>query len=203
MSIIGFFAGREQTQTETGFWQWFRFNEGVLFEAEPDHGIYLTLGAELCKINPNFAFEIGPRNSDRRELVFSAGGIREVFPIVESLLAAAPDLPRWKFVKFRQRREPLDLEFDGLFISADSVSVSLQLDGPKIGLTVFIPGYTKKAHDAYLSIAFLFLDHALGEYDVETRVGAVEVHSPCVPAPATTYTLGQLPAAFDSFLPTL
>jgi hypothetical protein len=66
-------------------------------------------------------------------------------------------------------------------------------------ITVFIPGYTQAAHKTYTAIAFLFLDEALGEYDVETRVGQVNVDS-VSKAPAQSYSLEALPKAVDAFI---
>jgi hypothetical protein len=47
------------------------------------------------------------------------------------------------------------------------------------------------------AIAFLFLDEGLGEYDVETRVGQVNVDS-VSKAPAQSYSLEALPKAVDA-----
>ena len=63
-------------------------------------------------------------------------------------------------------------------------------------ITVFIPGYTQAAK-TYAAIAFLFLDEALGEYDVETRVGQVNVDS-ISKAPTQSYSLEALPKAVDA-----
>lgn len=43
----------------------------------------------------------------------------------------------------------------------------------KLGVMVFIPGYTEPERPTYGQIGYLFLDEALGEYDVEMRVGAI------------------------------
>ena len=69
-------------------------------------------------------------------------------------------------------------------------------NGQLADITVFIPGYTQAAHKTYAAIAFLFLDEALGEYDVETRVGRVNVDS-VTKAPAQSYSLEALPKAVD------
>ncbi len=48
----------------------------------------------------------------------------------------------------------------------------------------------------YTAIAFLLLDQALGEYDVETRVGQILV-KPIQQAPVNASPLAALPAIFD------
>jgi hypothetical protein len=66
-------------------------------------------------------------------------------------------------------------------------------------LTVFIPGYTQTAHKTHAAITFLLLDQALGEYDVETRVGRVNVES-VSKAPTQTCSLEALPRTVDAVL---
>jgi len=185
---------------EENFWKWFQSNENSLFDFENDRErTFDRLGAEMHRVNPNLTFEFGPKEDGRREFVISADGIREAFPAVEALYAAAPSLSRWKFVKFRPRRKPSDISYAGVSIRAASVSVQIRPSGKMADITVFIPGYTQAAYQTYAAIAFLFLDGALGEYDVETRVGRVSVES-APKAPTQTYSLEDLPPAFDSLL---
>jgi hypothetical protein len=64
---------------------------------------------------------------------------------------------------------------------------------------VFIPGYSEPEGRTFGSIAFLFLDQALGELDVETRVGNVDVRAP-LPALSDAVPLSELPRTFDIFV---
>jgi hypothetical protein len=43
----------------------------------------------------------------------------------------------------------------------------------------------------------LLLDEALGEYDVETKVGLIEMFPPDAQVPGPRYPLRELPAHFD------
>ncbi len=200
LSMLSFFSSPAMATPESDFWQWFQKNQASLFDFERDQErTFDRLEAEMHKVHPSLTFEFGPKKGNRREFVISADGIRDAFPKVESLFAAAPALPKWQFVKFRPRREPFDIQYNGVSVKANSVSVLLEPDGRKAGLTLVIPGYTKAAHKTYAGIAFLFLDQALGEYDVETRVGFINVQEPST-ATASARPLSQLPVAFDSFL---
>ena len=189
-----------QPQREKAFWDWFQANDARLynFERDQEHTFDL-LHTELVRVDKNLVFEFGPIENGRREFIISADGIREAFPKVESLYAAAPALPRWKVVKFRPRREPMSIAFDGLRIDSDAVAVDLQHQGDKVELTMYLPGYSEHAEDKYKGIAFLFLDQALGEYDVETRVGHIELKARDE-APAHALSLAKLPTAFDKLL---
>ncbi|HEY6181424.1 MAG TPA: hypothetical protein VIW67_04210 [Terriglobales bacterium] len=198
--VFTFSCTRANAAPEQAFWQWFQNNESSLFDFEKNREkIFNELSAEMHKVDPSLTFEFGPKENGQREFVISADGIREAFPKVEALYANAPKLPRWKFIKFRPRREPSDISYGGISIKAQSVSVLLVPNGQTADLTIFMPGYTETARSAYTTIAFLFLDEALGEYDVETRVGEVKIDSTSK-APAHTYSLDALPAAFDSVI---
>jgi len=202
MAILGLFSNRSNATPETDFWSWFQKNQATLFDFERDQDkTFDRLAAEMHKVDPNLTFEFGPKQGDRREFVISADGIRDTFPKVEALFATAPSLPKWSFVKFRPRRDPFDLQYGGISVKANSISVMLERDGQKVDLTVVIPGYTQASRKTYAGIAFLVLDQALGEYDVETRVGSIDVRAPSA-ATASAVPLSRLPTAFDSFFVT-
>jgi hypothetical protein len=200
VTVLALSCTRAHATPEETFWKWFQNNENALFDFEKDRErTFDRLGAEMHKLNPSLTFEFGPKEDGRRELVISADGIREAFPEVEALYATAPSMPRWKFIKFRQRRKPNDISYEGVSVKAASVSVLVEPSGQLADITVFIPGYTQAARKTYAAIAFLFLDEALGEYDVETRVGQVNVDS-VSKAPAQSYSLEALPKAVDALL---
>jgi hypothetical protein len=200
MSFFGLFGCRAKSSPETDFWNWFRQNESMLFDFENDRDrAFDLLASEMHKIHPSLTFEFGPKQGDRRDFVISADGIREAFPKVESLYAAAPSMARWKIIKFRPRREPMDIDYAGISVKADAIRVLLRREGPRAGITVLIPGCNQEQNKTYMGIAFLMLDQALGEYDVETRVGTINVND--LPQNAAgSSSLKDLPKAFDNLL---
>jgi hypothetical protein len=189
-----------QQHGEKAFWDWFQANDERLynFERDQEHTFDL-LQSELRKVDKNLTFEFGLIENGRREFIISADGIREAFPKVESLYAAAPVLPRWKVVKYRPRREPMDIALGDLRVDCHAVVVDLEPRGDKMDLTMYLPGYSGRTQDKYKGVAFLFLDQALGEYDVETRVGYIELKARDE-APPRALPLAQLPTAFDKLL---
>ena len=70
-------------------------------------------------------------------------------------------------------------------------------NGQSADVTIFMPNYSEAHRAAFSGIAFLLLDSALGEYDVETRVGQVDVKQTSA-ARAQTHSLQELPKAFDA-----
>ncbi|CAJ0735024.1 hypothetical protein R16034_00065 [Ralstonia edaphis] len=191
-------SGCQRNSPEADFWQWFQKNEASLFDFERDQRVVFDrLSAEMHKVDPSLTFEFGPKQSGQREFVISADGVRAAFPKVVSLASSAPPLPRWKIIKFRPRREPADIQFHGVTVKAQSVSVEIHPEGEKAGLTVLIPGYSASQRQTFGGIAFLLLDQALGEFDVETHVGNVDVRAP-LPGDSNAIPLEALPRAFDA-----
>src|SRR5215469_12898994 len=158
------------------FWNWFIQHEVELFEFDPDREaqreeLFDRLAAEIQKVHPDLTFEFGPKGS-RREFVISAGGIATAFPAVISVAQAAPSLDRWHFTAFRPRRWPISVvEIGGKRIDPRDVQFSLLDNGKMVGLYLFIPGFQESDVDTK-QIGYLLLDEALGEYDVETRLGS-------------------------------
>ncbi|UCE65169.1 MAG: hypothetical protein JSU85_09840 [Candidatus Zixiibacteriota bacterium] len=161
---------------EEKFWTWFEKNQNSLFnfEQERDRNFRL-LAKEMKKINSNLTFEFGPIfNNGKREFVISAGGISEAFPKVESLFAAAPELDKWIFIKYRPRRDLMPIEFGNEKIRPEDIKCQVFEDNDKIGILLFFEDYCDEKLELFGHIGFLMLDQALGEYDVATKVGFVE-----------------------------
>jgi hypothetical protein len=179
MSVLSF-TKAFASSPEKKFWKWFVKNQDMLFEFEKDREkIFDKLAAEMNTVHPDLTFEFSPvLKNGKREFVISAGGIKSAFPAVEALFDSAPNLSKWKFIKFRPRRKPLnDLKFGGKSIKASEVHYKMFNDQEKVGLIIFLDGYNDAEQNIYGNIGYLFLDEALGEYDIEMKVGFIEFHS--------------------------
>jgi hypothetical protein len=129
--------------------------------------------------------------------VISAGGIKSSFPAVVSLAKQAPELQKFYVTAFRPRRPPVNaIECGGVRVNPDEVKVSLLSDGKKAGLHLFLPVAVKE-DNARKIIGYLLLDEVLGEFDVETRVGMIEMYSVEEPTELERMPLAELPGAFD------
>lgn len=185
---------------EQDFWKWFQENETQLFDFKrDDEGILNSLTLTIHHVDPGLTFEFGPNIDNHREFVISADGIRETFPKVIALYDAAPKLPRWTFIKFRPRREPMDIRYGGISVRAKEILFTAHADGRKVGITLFIPGHTGRNHETMMGIAFLMLDQALGEFDVATDVGVIDVTS-SAKAPSEAKAFKELPKMFNEII---
>jgi hypothetical protein len=160
------------------FWKWFEQNQDKLFNFEQNQNeIFKELTIQLHKIDNNLTFEFGPKINNKRDFVISADGIRKSFPSVEFLYNAKPELDKWNIIKFRPKREVVnELNYDNLKLKPEDVYYIIDKDNDKIGLSFYIRNYDGN-DNRFLSCVFLFLDEAIGEYDVETKAGFIECYS--------------------------
>lgn len=197
-----FFSKSPFESREAQFWRWFRDHEDALFAFERDQRSTLAaLAAALDTVHPDLTYEIGPTHDRVRELVLSAGGLRRAFPVVVALADAAPPLPRWRVTKFRPRRSIVsDLAFGTMSLKSSQVAVAAELEGDRVALGVFIDGFTPTKDHHYEQMAYLMLDDALGEYDMETKVGTVEFFALHEPRDASLRTLDELGSVVDRLI---
>ncbi len=185
---------------ELEFWRWFSANSDRLLAFEKDQEpIFAELSSHLTAVHKDLAFEFGPA-AQPREFVVSAGGIRAAFPTVKSLVAAAPPEPAWKVIAFRQRKDiGMRIKVGPRELGAEDIWFSAVPDGDRLGLTLFVKGLSKENDAALAQLMYLMLDTTLGEYDVETRLGAIE-RKPAPPDPAAAHLrpLKELAAFVDS-----
>jgi hypothetical protein len=201
LMFFGLFGRKSHASAETDFWKWFSANETQLFSLESDRdAVFNRLGAAMEKVHADLTFEFGPITEGKREFVISAGGIKAAFPAVEALYSSAPSLKRWKWVKFRPRREPINnIEFGGKTIQSKDVHFLLARDEPRVGIVLFFNGYSEAEKTLFGQIGYLFLDEALGEFAVEMRVGFIEFQTRDSKHFKNAFPLDELPAQFDEF----
>jgi len=192
MALFGFGKTREEN-----FWAWFEKNQARLFNFEQARKrVFDELKMELHKVCSDLTFEFSSVIDGRREFVVGAEGLKATFPAVEKLVDCAPSLPQWKFLKFRQRRSPLNnLQIGDITIKPSDVEVCIARHAGKVALVVFIPRVQDKK--ALAQFGFLFLDQALGEYDVSVKVGAIEFHPATEHPEYPRFPLTELPHRFD------
>jgi len=174
VALMPFPAGAQSP--EANFWRWFRQNEPALLLVqtgrEPVCG---QLAVALQTVSPELTFEFGPAEHERREFIISADGIRDAFPAVKRLAAAAPSLEHWTVIAFRPGRPgPHVLTVGALTMTSADILVHAEPDGERTGLVLAMPGYHATPAKSYEQAAYLLLDALIGEYAVETRIGFIE-----------------------------
>jgi hypothetical protein len=180
------------------FWRVFLRTEEAMFGGD-SHAPELREHIE--RVHPDLEFDIGPLEGGKREIVISAGGIRDAFPAVEALARGAPPLVRWSVVRYRQR-QPVrgTVTFQGLALSPEDIRFELSAGGPGEGIVLYMPGYARAEHSRYLALALLMLDTLLGEYDVEMKLGNIVIEPLGPGRGERAMTLDHLAGVFDASL---
>lgn len=89
----------------------------------------------------------------------------------------APKLKKWNIIVFRPRLNPLvTFAYKGLIIEPADIMVKYHYNKETklIDLVLYIKNYKAK-DERFLGANFIMLDNALGESDVETKIGTIEL----------------------------
>lgn len=174
---VSVLSGCQRPQgAEARFWSWFQQNASRVARFEQDQErVFNELQTELQRVHPGLTFEIGPVTDGTRKLVVSADGIREHFPAVQALVAAAPSTPGWRVVAFRQRKSSVHhVRMGDLSLGPEDVWFKARgQPGKRLDVELFIRGYAPEEHQRFAQVGYLMLDDVLGEFDVETKVGGI------------------------------
>ena len=182
------------------FWTWFGAHAKALHDDPDLRATMQTISDQLDKIECDVFAEIA-QQADTRTLVLTADGKKEHFPLIKDIYAARADAAGWKVVAFRQRTPPAEampIEIDGKTLDPKTMKFTAKKNGDKLDIVVFVPGFT--TIDDLGSGAFVVLDHTVGEYDLETKIGAIDWQS-TKKAPADARPLVELPKMVDEALP--
>ncbi|HMP94814.1 MAG TPA: hypothetical protein PKD90_18185 [Phnomibacter sp.] len=160
------------------FWKWFLAHEQALYHFE-DHDqavLFKKLHQRLQKIHPSLSFEFSaPLKTKKREFVISADGNPKAFGAVLQVTQAAPILPRWVVIAFRQPRAgfvsvdfgPVRLPFKDIYFNyAEERTVQ------KLNLHMKIRHYD--GTDVMDSALQIVLDTLIGEFDTQTYLEVIK-----------------------------
>lgn len=181
------------------FWAWFASNKDrVALMFEDDRvGMkpYEELTTEIKKVHEALMPELTRDGDGTNVLVISADGRREAVQPVMDLAEAAPDIPGWRIERFRKPApEGMRINYQGLDIDPVEVRIAYKVDMEErvIHLGVVLPGF-KEDDKRFIGVAFLYLDHTIGEYNTIMHTGRIDLLAPgSVPPNAHLITLAEL-----------
>jgi hypothetical protein len=175
IGLIMIFGFLNKKDNDKLFWEWFVKNQNDYYKEGVDETLFDRLNYQLNEIDPNLTFEFSPiHDNGIKELIISAGGLKESFPTVKRLVEKAPKIDNWKIIAFRQRL-PLDydsVKYGGIKLSYDDIYFRYSKDSDKIGVELNIKNYSDVTE--FNQAIYLLLDGLLGEYDVETKLSWIE-----------------------------
>lgn len=188
------------------FWKWFEANGDRLRTVPIGPGPeFDELARRLRKVHPELVFEFGGAPDQPRQLVISAGGDRSIFHVVEELVDLAPKVPGWIIVRFKPREPNYaqhSIRMGNVEIGPDDILFTLLAGWDQTGrqfqlaVDLYIDGCTQEGEEMFVGAAFILLDGALGEYDVEMKMGRLRV-LPGTAAPSSAHRWENFVPMFD------
>lgn len=154
------------------------------------------------------ALELSGSEGDTvQDLIVTAHGISEGFPLLMQLVAAAPRLQHHRVHAFRSRTAQPDfpIGMDGFELSTSDVLVACGRDDGQAALEIrFAHAIAPEMEEHARNMAFIMIDHVLGEYDFAVKVGAVDFVAADVDAASFAESgpwtpLSELQPVFDRY----
>jgi hypothetical protein len=167
--------------TSEEFWRWFIKNKSKLEKfinsEHNDYSVYNKLTNQIKKYNKHLFPELTKTEDDKYVLIITPDGIKDGVEPTKKLAEASPEISNWVIKKFRQPIDDIGLNFNGVEYPASDIEILPQLvpEEEKIDINIFIRNMDKDQKD-YQTLAFLYLDHIIGEFNSITKVRYIDFH---------------------------
>jgi hypothetical protein len=163
------------------FWKWFAANSDRFrtMQIPAKEQLLDEIQQKLHAIDKHLYFEVSEPHDGINEFVITAEGNRELFPLVDRMIALAPRLDRWKFTGlrppmgfgFRINYETIDLDPEKLWFMPLTAGANEEHFGLRIG----IPRLASKDKKAAINATWILLDTGLGERQTTEVIEHVEL----------------------------
>jgi len=166
---------------EEEFWNWFIKNknqvEKFMDSDFSDYSIYNKLTNKIKNYNDLLFPELTKTEDNKYVLIITPDGMKDGVEPTKKLAEQCPVIDNWVIVKFRQPTDEVVLNFKGLEYPSTDIEILPQIDHERdvVDINVFIRNMNKD-EKLYQSLAFLYFDHILGEFNSITKVGYIDFH---------------------------
>lgn len=195
-------APAELTRRIDAFWVAFRKGEAEL--------IALPVLEQLEQVNETLEASIdglvlemsGDDGDDHVEMIASVHGDIEMFPLLLEFVARAPALRHYSLRAFRERTTKPDfpINMEDFELATTDILVGHYADEGRIGLElVFARELPGDMQDHARNMAFIMLDHVLGEYDFAVKVATVDFVEAFSDVVLDSTSLDRFGPVLDSF----
>lgn len=131
------------------------------------------VGFELQKIENDLVLELGV-GGGKNELIISADGIRDQFPLVDRIVAAAPRLLTWEVIALRQPKpRSTSASYNGTVLNHNDVKFVADMTMTPVDIVFYVRNLESQ-DDPRIGALFLLIDNLIGERSTATKLGAME-----------------------------
>ena len=161
------------------FWKWFEKNKVKLehfIDSTPrDFSIYNSLTRELHKFNNSIFPELTKKKDGTYVLIITPDGLVKGIEPTREIVAVCPGFDNWEVLKFRQPSDDISLNYQGVKYESSDIEIIADIDKAtgKVDILIFIRNMNENKRN-YQALAFLYLDHILGEFNTITKVGSID-----------------------------
>ena len=166
------------------FWTWFADWSSEIRAAyiAGNQDTYLAfaeaIGAQLDAVAPELSFEFGGEE-EVIDFMVSANGVKANFLQARQFAALAPKIAGWRVIPFKQRKllsvEGSAVRFNGINVPPDQVYFAPLGSGLPLDIEIIFDVQPDVPSEVLWNFAFIYLDWALGEYDVATGIGHIQL----------------------------
>ena len=190
-----------------GFWRWFVRNadaatklNSVSTKGGDVSPLVNALYDAVTRYADGLGILVGIDVSGTNELIISGEGVTENFPAVVKLARGAPVVTGWKFTSFKPRTSGSITGVGSIRIDPSDVlySSSRREDELKLDIEVVLPHFVGQQEVDQRYLCYLLLDNVLGEYDVATAIGYINVRVADVDERVAGRQLDDLAAEVDA-----
>lgn len=162
------------------FWIWFNHNKTIYEEFINSEGknvqVYHDLTSAIHKVDSRVYPEIAKGENESFILVLTPDGLKEGVEPVQEFAAKAPEIENWTIQKFRSPGGLQEIRMNGKKLDMKSIRaeiLDLERDKDLAHIQLFIPDYDSDTK-LFMHMAFISLDHAIGEFNTITRIGHID-----------------------------
>jgi len=199
--VFGLFKKKKKFSANSieEFWEWFVKNKSIYERFIDSENRNMQVYHDLTRAIHSHDSRVFPEITKGKDgsyiLVLTPDGLKEGVKPVQDFAAKAPEIENWIIEKFRS---PVGLQEIGMngkkldmkIIRATVLELEKENDLVHIGL--YIPEY-KSDEKLFRTMAFISLDHAIGEFNTITRVGHIDFNDLSdLPQEAVTINLDDL-----------
>ena len=170
---------KKQFSPEDKFWNYFNANkkalENFIDSDLSDYSDYNKLTDEIRKFSNLLFPEITKYANGKYVLIITPDGKFEGINDTQKLFDSKPEIENWIIEKFRQPKDTIQFKYDGLEYPSSDIEIFAELNSEKekFDIQVFIKNMDIDKQK-YQTIAWLYLDNILGEFNSITKIGYVD-----------------------------
>lgn len=195
-------SATELLESIDNFWLQFQAGEAELIR-KPVLEQVEQINEVLEQCLEGLALEMSAHDGDMQvEMIATAQGAKDRFPLLMDFVKRAPVLGHYSLSAFRRRVEEPDfpIQMSDFEFATSDIVIGHFADRGQVGIEVmFVREMPSDMQDHAQNMAFIMLDHVLGEFDFAIKVGTVDFVSALSDSVVCSTKLHEFGDVLDGF----